>query len=138
LLELGHSGRDLRARRHQALFDRAALYCLPSAHRAEAFGVVLLEAMSYGLPTVATDIPGSGVPWVNQNGESGLNVPAGDPVALAEACNQVLESAELRSRLSTGARQRFVSEFTEEIPVKRMMHVYDQVLNCTRLLESNG
>lgn len=113
-----------------ALFERATLYCLPSTNRAEAFGVVLLEAMTYGLPIVATDIPGSGVPWVNQHGTSGLNVPVGDPVALAEACNQVLASPELRGRLSEGARQRFAAEFTEEVSVKRMMHVYDQMLTA--------
>ncbi|NBO22562.1 glycosyltransferase, partial [bacterium] len=79
----------------------------------EAFGVVLLEAMSYGLPIVATNIPGSGVPWVNQHGISGFNVPLGNSVALADACNQILASDELRSRLSQGARQRFFSEFIE-------------------------
>lgn len=111
-----------------SLFERATLYCLPSINRAEAFGVVLLEAMTYGLPILATDIPGSGVPWVNQHGTSGLNVSVGDPVALAQACNQILASPELRGRLSDGARQRFASEFTEAVSVKRMMHVYDQIL----------
>lgn len=112
------------------LFERATLYCLPSTYRAEAFGVVLLEAMSYGLPIVATDIPGSGVPWVNQHGTSGLNVPVGDPGALAEACNQILASPELRDRLSGGARLRFAAEFTEKVSVKRMMHTYDQMLTA--------
>jgi len=112
------------------LFERATLYCLPSTYRAEAFGVVLLEAMTYGLPIVATDIPGSGVPWVNQHGISGLNVPVGDPVALAGACNQILSSAELGGRLSEGARKRFLAEFTEEVSVKRMMHAYDQMLTA--------
>lgn len=111
-----------------ALFERATLYCLPSTYRAEAFGVVLLEAMSYGLPIVATDIPGSGVPWVNQHGTSGLNVPVGDPVALAQACNQILSSPELRGRLSNGARQRFASEFTEEVAVKQMMLIYNHMI----------
>lgn len=110
-----------------ALFERATLYCLPSTYRAEAFGVVLLEAMTYGLPIVATDIPGSGVPWVNQHGTSGFNVPVEDPVALADACNQILASPELRDRLSKGARQRFAAEFTEGLSVKRMMHTYDQM-----------
>nr|WP_315262495.1 glycosyltransferase [uncultured Limnohabitans sp.] len=111
-----------------ALFKRATLYCLPSTYRAEAFGVVLLEAMTYGLPIVASDIPGSGVPWVNQHGVSGLNIPIGDAKALAEACNQILESEELRSTFSKGARQRFVAEFTEDVSVKRMMSAYDRLI----------
>lgn len=111
-----------------ALFERSTLYCLPSTSRAEAFGVVLLEAMSYGLPIVATNIPGSGVPWVNQHGISGFNVPLGNSVALADACNQILASDELRSTLSQGARQRFLAEFTEEVSVKRMMTTYDRLV----------
>jgi len=112
-----------------SLFERATLYCLPSTYRAEAFGVVLLEAMANGLPIVATDIPGSGVPWVNQHGKSGFNVPVGDPVALAEACNQILCSEALRKRLACGARERFLSEFTEDMSVGRMMTVYDRLIS---------
>ncbi len=111
-----------------ALFKRATIYCLPSTYRAEAFGVVLVEAMTYGLPIVATDIPGSGVPWVNQHGFCGLNVPLGDANALADACNQILRSEELRSQLSKGARQRFLAEFTEEVSVKRVMTIYDKLV----------
>jgi glycosyltransferase involved in cell wall biosynthesis len=110
------------------LYERATLFCLPSINRAEAFGVVLLEAMSYGLPVVATDIQGSGVPWVNKHGISGFNVPVEDPVALADACNRILVSPELRDTLSEGARKRFATEFTEEVSIKRMMDVYDQML----------
>jgi glycosyltransferase involved in cell wall biosynthesis len=112
----------------QALFERASLYCLPSTDRAEAFGVVLLEAMAYGLPIVASDIPGSGVPWVNQHGVSGLNVTVGDPAALAAACNRILDSAELHATLSAGARQRFMSEFTEEVSVQRIMAAYRRMV----------
>jgi glycosyltransferase involved in cell wall biosynthesis len=110
------------------LFEQATLFCLPSTYRAEAFGVVLIEAMSYKLPIVASDIPGSGVPWVNKHGVSGLNVKVGDPIALAEACNQILTSSELRASLSEGASQRFFSEFSEDVFVRRMMQVYDQLL----------
>lgn len=112
-----------------ALFGRATLFCLPSTYRAEAFGVVLIEAMTYGLPIVASDIPGSGVPWVNQHDVSGLNVPVGDPIALAEACNQILTTIELRNKLSHGSRQRYEKEFTEKVSVNRMMQVYDRMLS---------
>ena len=110
------------------LFKRATLFCLPSIHRAEAFGVVLLEAMSYGLPIVASDIPGSGVPWVNQHGISGLNFPVENANALAEACNQIIVSKELRAKFSHGERQRFLHEFTEEVSVRRMLNVYKFLL----------
>lgn len=112
----------------QALFSLAQLYCMPSIYRAEAFGVVLLEAMAYGVPIVATDIPGSAVPWVNAHGVSGLNVPVNDPEALAAACNDILASQEKRALFAKGARQRFVSEFTEEESVRRMLSAYDRLM----------
>ena len=117
-----------------ALFQRAALYCLPSTSRAEACGVVLAEAMAYGLPIVASDIPGSGVPWVNQQDKSGLNVPVGDPAALARACNEILNSTELRDRLARGARERFTSEFTEQQSVNRMLAVYDRLVSTSGIV----
>lgn len=112
----------------RALFQRAELFCLPSVERSEAFGVVLVEAMSYGLPVVTTQIPGSGVPWVNEHGVSGLNVPTGDAAALALACNQIMSDSDFRERLSRGARMRFEKEFTEEKSWKRVMVLYEQLL----------
>ena len=121
------AGRLSNAALH-ALFERATLYCLPSTSRAEAFGVVLLEAMANGLPIVASDIPGSGVPWVNQHGLSGMNVPVKDAKALADACNQILTSGVLQRKFSQGARQRFLTEFTEEASITRMLFAYDRLL----------
>ena len=112
----------------QALFSSAQLYCMPSTYRAEAFGVVLLEAMAYGVPIVATEIPGSAVPWVNAHGVSGVNVPVNDPEALAAACNDILASAEKHATFAQGARQRFVSEFTEEESVRKMMSAYERLI----------
>jgi glycosyltransferase involved in cell wall biosynthesis len=116
----------------QTLFQRAALFCLPSVERSEAFGVVLVEAMAHGLPVVATLIPGSGVPWVNRHDVSGFNVPVGDADALAGACNQILGSDSEHARLSAGARQRFVTEFTEQVSVNRMLAVYDSLLTAPK------
>jgi glycosyltransferase involved in cell wall biosynthesis len=112
-----------------ALFAQASMLCMSSTYRAEAFGVVLLEAMSRGLPVVAADIPGSGVGWVNQHDVSGLNVPVNDPVALAQACQSILDSDQLRARLAKGARQRYLDEFTEAQSVERMLQVYKSLLH---------
>lgn len=65
-----------------ALLAGCDLFCLPSLERSEAFGVVLLEAMRYGRPVVASDIPGSGVGWVVREAGHGRLVPPGDAGAL--------------------------------------------------------
>jgi glycosyltransferase involved in cell wall biosynthesis len=112
-----------------ALFKSATLFCLPSVERSEAFGVVLIEAMSWRLPVVATNITGSGVSWVNQEGESGLNVKPSDPFAIANACNRILSCSSLRERLAKGARQRFESEFSEAISVHRTNQLHNNLIN---------
>lgn len=107
-----------------SLFRRADVYCLPSVHRAEAFGVVLLEAMAHSVPVVASRIEGSGVSWVNQESVSGVNVPVGDPAALAAACNRILEDRGERQRLASGARRRYLGEFTETLFANRILQAY--------------
>lgn len=104
------------------------VYCMPSNERSEAFGVALLEAMVWSLPLVATQIPGSGVPWVNLHGQSGLNVPPGDAVALAEALDKLLTDANLREKFALGARARFEALFTEQKSVDATLSVYQDVL----------
>ena len=108
----------------RALFQGAAIYCLPSVSRAEAFGVVLLEAMAHGLPVVASDIAGSGVPWVNQHDVTGLNVPIGDAQALAAALTQLLADPALRERMGRESRRRFEAEFTAARASRRMLDLY--------------
>jgi glycosyltransferase involved in cell wall biosynthesis len=106
------------------LFQRATIFCLPSVSRAEAFGVVLLEAMAYGLPIIASDIAGSGVPWVNRHGETGLNVPVGDPAALAAAITQLLQAPERLARMRLASRRRFETEFTAAVATNRVLDLY--------------
>lgn len=102
----------------KALFAHAALFVLASNQRSEAYGVVLLEAMTFGLPIVATDISGSGVPWVAGSGKTGPIVPVKSPTALAEAI-RTLFTAKDTSTLRRQSRERFVELFGVETMVDR-------------------
>ncbi|MCA3255320.1 MAG: glycosyltransferase [Alphaproteobacteria bacterium] len=115
-----------------ALFRQAALFCLPSVLRSEAFGVVLLEALSQGVPLVTTAVPGSGMSWVNRDGVTGFVAPVGDPAALAAACNRILDDPATGSRLASEARARFQAEFTAETFVERVGNLYDAVRNTSQ------
>jgi glycosyltransferase involved in cell wall biosynthesis len=93
-------------------FEAADLFCLPSIVRSEAFGLVMVEAMAYGKPVVATNIEGSGVPWVNLHGVTGLNATPSDPVSLAACIRQVLEQPDQAQAFGRAGRQRFEEHFT--------------------------
>lgn len=94
-----------------ALYNACDLFVLPSVTRAEAFGMVQIEAMSCGKPVICTDLP-SGVPWVNQHGETGLVVPASDVRALRDAIRTLAENPALRTRLGEQGRRRVRDVFS--------------------------
>lgn len=85
-----------------ALLAGCQTLALPSLERTEAFGLVLLEAMRFARPVVASDIPGSGTGWVVRRGGHGLLVPPDDPAALARALGEL--RADPRRRQALGRR----------------------------------
>jgi glycosyltransferase involved in cell wall biosynthesis len=105
------------------------IFCLPSVERSEAFGVVLLEAMRAGLPIVATQINGSGVPFVNAHRESGLNVETGNSHALATALSSLVNDAELRKTYGRNARKRFEATFIEERMTTSFLELYSLLMD---------
>ncbi|MCB2078727.1 MAG: glycosyltransferase [Novosphingobium sp.] len=101
-----------------ALFRNAAMYVLPSRRRSEAFGVVLIEALSYGLPIVACHIEGTGVPWVARDGDTAIVVAPDDPAALAGAIGVLLSDQESEARLGAAGKADFERRFTREAMVR--------------------
>lgn len=116
-------------------FAAARVFVLPSVTRAEAFGLVQLEAMAAGLPVVNTDID-SGVPEVSVHGETGLTVPRGDVRALADAVQILLDQEDLRSRLGVAARARVEEEFTADLMAERTNLLYEEILGSPSLQRS--
>lgn len=112
----------------RVMFFACDVFCLASKVRAEAFGVVLLEAMTASKPLITTDIPGSGVPWVNLSNVSGLNVPPCDPIALAETINKLVCDPQLRKKLGQGARRRYDSMFSAERMIENTIKLYKSII----------
>jgi len=96
------------------LYRRAHVLAQPSivASDGDQDGIptVILEAMSVGLPVVAT--PVSGIPEAVVDGETGLLAPAGNAVALADALSLVLADDALAARLALGARRLIEERFS--------------------------
>jgi rhamnosyl/mannosyltransferase len=109
-----------------AIYNACDLFVLPSITRAEAFGVVQLEAMSCAKPVICTDLP-SGVPWVNQHGVTGLVVPPRDAGALAGAIRTLIGDADARRKMGAAARARVVAEFSIERMIQQTTSLYHEV-----------
>lgn len=107
----------------------ASVFVFPSYLRSEAFGVALAEALYCGLPAISYDIEGSGVNWVNRNGETGFVLPNLDIKGFAQAVDRVVEDDELRQRLSEGATAWIRSQFLKEnmqMPIKEVYGLGDE------------
>jgi glycosyltransferase involved in cell wall biosynthesis len=88
------------------LYSQADVFVLPSLW--EGYGIVLMEAMSSGLPIVATDT--GAIPELVRNGENGILVHPKDSQALADAIRLLAQDPILRARLGVCGR-RMASSF---------------------------
>jgi glycosyltransferase involved in cell wall biosynthesis len=108
-------------------YRRHDLLVFPSTY--EGFGLVALEAMSQGLPVVAT--PVGCVPDLIRDGENGVIVPPRDPHAIAKAVRRLMDSPDERQRIGrTGAAT--VSSMTWRRTAERTLDVYRAALAATR------
>ncbi|MDP9482590.1 MAG: glycosyltransferase, partial [Chloroflexota bacterium] len=85
----------------------------------------LMEAMSAGLPVVASAL--SGIPELVVDGASGLTVPPGDAPAIAAALRRLHDDPELRTRLGVAARERVVAEFDVDRNAGRLVERFAAV-----------
>lgn len=88
----------------------------------ESFGLGMVEAMSLGLPAVASNV--GGIPDIVKHGENGLLVPPGDPDALAQAIQTLFSDRDEYGRLSRNARETVESSFTAERMVQRYSETF--------------
>ncbi len=106
-----------------ACYRASDLFCLPSVTMAEAFGVVLLEAMACAKPLVTTALP-TGVSAVNRDGVTGIVVPPGDVGALREAIVGLLASPSRRSDMGAEGRRVLEREYTARLMGERYEALY--------------
>lgn len=85
----------------------ADLFCLPSRH--EGLGVALLEAVSTGVPCIASRV--GGMREVLESGISGLHVEVADVEGLAKSIQMLIDDPELARRLGVAGKQRAKERF---------------------------
>ncbi len=94
----------------------------------ESFCLSILEAMCFGVPSVATRV--GGIPEVLLDGETGLLAPAGDAEALAGQVTALLRDPRRRRRLGTAAKAR-AAMFSAAAIVPQYEALYRRVLGAT-------
>jgi len=100
----------------------ADAFVLPSLH--EGIGGILLDAMQYGLPVVASAV--DGVPEIVRDGINGILVPPADEPALAAAILRIHDEAALRARFAASGRK--VAQ--DHLPIRMAQHylgIYERI-----------
>jgi len=94
----------------------------------ESFGIVAAEAMMAGKPVVAPRIPG--LNEVVESGKTGFLVePDRLETEFPEAVARLLDNPELRIQMGQAGRQRALALFERERIVRRIIDVYEKMLN---------
>jgi len=115
------------------LYGEAEVAIVPSLY--EGFSLPAIEAMSCGVPVVATT--GGALPEVvGVTEETGLLVEPNNPDALVGAIRRLLDDAELRERLGAAGRERVMERFTWEVTARGTAACYDAILRGEALPES--
>ena len=118
---------------HRA-FARAHVLVLPSIVDArgdtEGLGVVLLEAMSYRLPVIASNV--GGITDIVADGKTGVLVPPADPAALAAALERLATDAPLAERLAEAGRRYVQEHFSWPAILEEWQACYAAALETTR------
>ena len=106
------------------LYAGCDLFVAPS--RFESFGLILLEAMMFAKPLVASDI--GGMAEVVSDGENGFLVPPGEVQALGDAIDRLLGSEELRQRFGLASRLRYERLYRRDSMVQGALRYYEAIL----------
>ncbi len=107
----------------ESLLAIADLFLLPSEE--EAFGLAALEAMSCGVPVIATTV--GGVPEVVEDGKCGFLLSPGDIDGMARACLTLLNEPSRHAEFRRAARGRAVSLFDTSLIVPQYESYYQQI-----------
>lgn len=110
------------------LLSPADVFLLASSE--ESFGLSALEAMSCGVPVVATAV--GGVPEVIRDGETGLLSPADDPGRYAERIRELLFDRERSRTMGRAARADVLARFSRDPIVDQYESLYRRVIARTR------
>jgi colanic acid/amylovoran biosynthesis glycosyltransferase len=102
--------------------DTFVLACKQDSHGdMDGIPVVLMEAMSQGIPVISTSL--SGIPELIEHGRTGLLATPGSVDDLATQIETLMQSSELRHRMSRQAQAFVAQEFGQAANIERLIHI---------------
>lgn len=106
-------------------YQQADVLLFPSTSRAEAFGLVALEAQACGTPVIASQLPG--VRTVVKEGETGVLVAPGSVTDIVSALQKMQNEPAWREELGKKARAHVETSFRRADLLERQIAIYQDV-----------
>jgi glycosyltransferase involved in cell wall biosynthesis len=119
------------ARQELPAFYRNARFLVVPSIWNEVYAIVLLEAMTMGIPVIASNV--GGMPEVFENQISGILVPPGDAPALAAAMRRLWDNPALCSQMGQAARTRAMQQFAPDVYYRRLKHALERAVDIRRV-----
>ena len=103
----------------ESALRKADIFIFPTYN--ETFGLVLLEAMSHGVPCITTSE--GGIPTVVEDRVTGFITEKNSPTAVAEKTDYLIHHPEVRQKMGEAGRKRFLELFTIDIFERRLTQI---------------
>ena len=107
-------------------FENSDIFIFPTYYHGETFGLVLLEAMEYGLPCITT--PEGGIPSFVSSA-NGILVKQKDSHELATAIKRLIENKEERETMGNNGRRIFLQEYTIKTFENNLIDILQKILS---------
>jgi glycosyltransferase involved in cell wall biosynthesis len=107
------------------LMEQMDILVLPSYD--EGFPLVLLEAMSIGLPVIASRV--AGIPEMIVDGETGILIPPGNIEIIGDEIKRLMSNPSLRKSLGEKGRKRVLKEFSKEQMLGQIRELYASTID---------
>ncbi|MDG6904180.1 MAG: glycosyltransferase family 4 protein [Nitrososphaerota archaeon] len=105
---------------HEKIFPETDIFLLPT--RAEAYGMSIIEAMSYGIPVVSSNI--SAIPEVVEDGVSGYLAPPRSVDMFTQQCGRLIDDREKREKMGKNAIESIARDFSREKIGSKLRDLY--------------
>ena len=113
-----------------SMLKNADSLVFPTFYQGETFGLVLLEAMEYGMPCISTFE--GGIPSVLDDNKTGFLVQARDVQTLAEKMQWLVNNPDEGLKMGDLGRQKFLKEFTLDKFEKHLCDILDKEVKRPR------
>jgi glycosyltransferase involved in cell wall biosynthesis len=113
---------NILGKKKDSFFLKSSVFILPSYN--ENLPITILEAMSYGIPVISTNV--GGIPEIITPGYNGYIIKPGDFIDLGKKIIAILKNKKLRKKMGKNALMTIKKSYSNELIISKIKEVYLQ------------